>query len=227
MSTFPRAWAIGVINKMQDYFEARFENTFKKRFGESDQQYIDRLVNTTCEILDGVTAEQIKVGLATMKTAKFCPVMPEFKNWCLGGSDNAILASYRKKSASLANIEAWLIDDTTIITNAEREAYNRSYVMFNNLRWNYSDNQRFHTYEAFKDFYTEVVKEFVKNGIAQCDWTPPPAIADTKDDVKNKAEQKVQSDDEKNISQRLQELVAGGMSIGDASRLVMKEKYKK
>lgn len=182
--------------------------------------------------IQGLTRDQITVGMNTTVEQGFCPDPAMFRKWCLGikgftADVDPILASYRKKNASLANIEAWLIDDTTPITNAEREAYNRSYAMFNNLKWNYSDNQRFHTYEAFKDFYTEVVNELVKNGIAQCDWTPPPAIADTKDDVKNKAEPKVQSDDEKNISQRLQTLVASGMSIGDASRLVMKEKYKK
>ena len=184
MSTFPRAWAIGVINKMQDYFESRFESTFKKRVGESDQQYIERLVNTTCEILEGVTAEQLKVGLATMKTAKYCPVMPEFKNWCLGGSDNAIHASYRKKSAALANIEAWLCDDTTHITNAEREAYNRCYSMFNDLKWNYTNNQKFHTYEAFKDFYDEVVREFVSNGIMREMYIPPVKLETKKEELK-------------------------------------------
>lgn len=173
MSTFPRAWAIAIINKMQDYFEARFENTFKKRIGESDEQYIDRLVNTACEILDGVTAEQVKAGLATMKTAKYCPVMPEFKNWCVGGSDNPIHASYRARNAALANIEAWMLDNTTKITNAEKEAYNRCYSMFNDLKWNYSDKQKFHTYAAFKDFYDEVVKEFVASGVSQSIWIEP------------------------------------------------------
>lgn len=176
MSTFPRSWAIGIINKMQDYFEARFENTFKKRVNESDQQYIDRLVNTTCEIMEGVTAEQVKVGLAAMKTAKYCPIMPEFKNMCLGGLVDPIHASYRARNAALANIEAWLIDDTTKITNAEREAYNRCYGMFNDLKWNYSDKQKFHTYAAFKDFYDEVVKELVAKGEPQSIWIAPVKI---------------------------------------------------
>lgn len=232
MSTFPRAWAIGVINKMQDYFEARFENTFKKRIGESDQQYIDRLVNTTCEILEGVTAEQIKVGLATMKTAKYCPVMPEFKNWCLGGNDNAIHASYRKKSAALANIEAWLCDDTTQITNAEREAYNRCYGMFNDLQFNYSAKQKFHTYEAFKDFYDEVVKEFVGKGVYQCIWEKPieleskvkfkpkpkDYLSELPDDFKEKL------DETKNI---MAQKISEGMTAQEASRFLINQGFKK
>lgn len=231
MSTFPKAWAIGVINKMQDYFEARFENTFKKRVGENDQQYIDRLVNTTCEILDGVTAEQIKIGLATMKTAKYCPVMPEFKNWCLGGNDNAIHASYRHKSAALANIEAWLCNDTTPITNAEREAYNRCYEMFNQLKWNYSDRQKFHTYDAFKAFYEEVVKEFVAQGFFQQTWEKPVSIENPKAKAKPKnylqdmTPEQIKESEE--TAKKIAELVEGGMSMGQASLSILRGAIKR
>lgn len=229
MNAFPKAWAIGVINKMQDYFEARFENTFKKRFGENDQQYIDRLVNTTCEILDGVTAEQIKIGLATMKTAKYCPVMPEFKNWCLGGSDNAIHASYRHKSAALANIEAWLCNDTTPITNAEKEAYNRSYEMFSQLKWNYSDRQKFHTYDAFKAFYEEVVKDFVAQGIFQQVWEKPVSIEKPKyGAVKKNYLDLIDDKKLKETEDKIKKLMeVEGLSLAEASLKIARESRKR
>lgn len=84
MSQFPKAWAIGVINKMQDYYQGRFDNTFPKRQGVSDKEYIDKLAMIACEVFEGLNPDDIKRGLAKMKTSKFCPVFPEFRDWCLG-----------------------------------------------------------------------------------------------------------------------------------------------
>lgn len=84
MSQFPKAWAIGVINKMQDYYQGRFDNTFPKRQGVSDKEYIDKLAMIACEVFEGLEPDDIKRGLAKMKTSKFCPVFPEFRDWCLG-----------------------------------------------------------------------------------------------------------------------------------------------
>lgn len=84
MSNFPKPWAIGVINKMQDYYQGRFDNTFPKRQGVTDADYIEKLANIACEVFDGLTPDDIKRGLAKMKTSKFCPVFPEFRDWCLG-----------------------------------------------------------------------------------------------------------------------------------------------
>ena len=84
MSSFPKPWALGVINKMQDYYQARFDNTFPKRQGASDVDYIDKLADIACDVFDGLTPDDIKRGLAKMKTSKFCPVFPEFRDWCIG-----------------------------------------------------------------------------------------------------------------------------------------------
>lgn len=84
MSNFPKPWALGVINKMQDYYQGRFDNTFPKRQGVSDTDYIDKLALIACDVLDGLTPDDIKRGLAKMKTSKFCPVFPEFRDWCIG-----------------------------------------------------------------------------------------------------------------------------------------------
>lgn len=133
--------------------------------------------------LDGLTRKQVELGMIQVRDNGYCPDPAMFRKWCLGikgfTSDvDPIHASYRSKNAALANIEAWLSDCTTKITNAEREAYNRCYGMFNDLKWNYSDKQKFHTYLAFKDFYDEVVKELVQQGVSQSIWVEPPKIED-------------------------------------------------
>lgn len=131
--------------------------------------------------ISGLSKQQLDSGLNTMFEQGFCPDPILFRKWCLGikgfsADVDPIHATYRAKNAALANIEAWLSDDTTSITNAEREAYNRCYKMFSDLKWNYSDKQKFHTYAAFKDFYDEVVKELVAKEIKQHIWQKPITI---------------------------------------------------
>lgn len=180
--------------------------------------------------LDGLTREQIEKGMIQVRDNGYCPDPAMFRKWCLGikgfASDvDPIHASYRAKNAALANIEAWLSDSSTKITNAEREAYNRCYSMFNDLKWNYSDKQKFHTYAAFKDFYDEVVKELVEKGISQSIWVEPPKIerkiaenglADYSSMMTE--EQKKQAEVTKN---RFKELVASGMTNLQAMNAIL------
>ena len=189
--------------------------------------------------LDGLTRDQIKLGMVKARDSGYCPDPSMFRKWCLGISgfaDNVdpIHASYRSKNAALANIEAWLSDSTTNITNAEREAYNRCYVMFNNLKFNYSDKQRFHTYEAFKGFYDEVVKELVANGESQSIWDDKKCI-ETKENPLFKPVEKDylsnMSDEEKNrsksIAEKILNLTNKGMPQGEAMRKLMSESLKR
>lgn len=180
--------------------------------------------------IQGLTREQIAIGMNTVVENGYCPDPAMFRKWCLGikgfASDvDPIHASYRSKNAALANIEAWLSDNTTKITNAEKEAYNRCYGMFNDLKWNYSDKQKFHTYLAFKDFYDEVVKELVAKGESQSIWIEPPKIESKAKGIKKdylKLSPEEQEESEKRELQ-VKELVAGGMSIPEAYLQIAKE----
>lgn len=152
--------------------------SYEKAFHGMDEQVV---IFAMSKAIEGLSKQQLQIGLDAMFEHGYCPDPIMFRKWCLGikgfASDvDPIYASYRARNAALANIEAWLIDDTTKITNAEREAYNRCYGMFNDLKWNYSDKQKFHTYAAFKDFYDEVVKEFVAKGEPQSIWIAPVKI---------------------------------------------------
>lgn len=183
--------------------------------------------------LDGLTREQIKLGMVKARDSGYCPDPSMFRKWCLGITgfiDNVdpIHASYRKKSAALANIEAWLIDDTITITNAEIEAYNRCYTMFDELRWRHSDKQKFHTYEAFKDFYEEVVKGFVEQGVKQEVWVKPVAIERKPLPVirKNYLEDLTPEEQErsKQISARVKELRDSGKTLIEITEIIRAEK---
>ena len=187
--------------------------------------------------IEGLSKQQLQIGLDAMFEQGYCPDPIMFRKWCLGIKGigegvNPIHASYRARNAALANIEAWLSDDTTKITNAEKEAYNRCYGMFNDLKWNYSDKQKFHTYAAFKDFYDEVVKEFVEQGISQSIWVEPIKI-ETQQKYKAAPKDYLElADDEhkekqKLIELRIKELVASGLTIQQANMQVMSESLKR
>ena len=105
MSNFPKAWAVGVIGKMQDYYQSRFDNTFPKRANLTDEQYIDKLADIACDVFDGLTPDDIKRGLAKMKTSIFCPVFPEFRDWCLGDQRSQWLGANEAWSIGLNSID--------------------------------------------------------------------------------------------------------------------------
>lgn len=218
MSQFPRAWAMGVIDKMQKYFGARFDNAYPKRNGVSEEQYMEDLISTCCEVLDGITQDQIKFGMDIVKRSKFCPVFPELREWC----EEYVRSSYKPKLSALANINSWLSDSSTSITNAEREAYNRVYDAFNQLQWASSyEKAKYHAYESFKEIYTEVVKELVSRGEVQSIWIEPPKLEiSPKYRKKPSSDSLVLSDEDKEKSKAIEievkNLVASGMSIGSA-----------
>lgn len=132
--------------------------------------------------LEGLTREQVNIGLAMVRDNGFCPDPAMFRKWCLGvtgfGTEQQrVKDSFKGKNAALANIVKWRINNKTVITNAEKEAYDRSYEMFNGIE--YSSNYERKEYQAhasFKDNYDEVVREFAEKNIRQEPWNKPVAI---------------------------------------------------
>lgn len=173
--------AIHPVNsaKVVGIFKAIAPRSFEKTFEGIATEQINHAMKIC---LDGLTHEQVNVGLSMVRDNGFCPDPAMFRKWCLGiqgfGTEQQrAVDSYKKKHAALANIIKWISDRDVEITNAEKEAYNRCYEMFSNL--NYSNNYErsaYYAYEAFKDNYVDVVNEFVEKGIAQAKWSKPPQI---------------------------------------------------
>lgn len=198
--------------------------SYEKAFHGMDEQVV---IFAMSRAIQGLTRQQLDAGLNAMFDQGYCPDPVMFRKWCLGikGFDanvDPIHATYRNKSAALANIEAWLSDSTTKITNAEREAYNRCYTMFGNLQFNYSDKQKFHTYEAFRGFYDEVVKEFVQQGVEQSIWEESLAIENKVDDKYKPYDTRKTFKHDEEMKKRIEALMAQGKTIGQATMEVMK-----
>lgn len=160
-------------------FKAIVPRSFEKTF----EGMPTRAINHAMKIcIDGLSRDQINAGLAQVRDNGFCPDLAMFRKWCLGivgfGTEQQrAIDSFKGKHAALASIVKWVSDNDAQITNAEKEAYNRCYEMFGAVQW--ATNQERATYlayEAFKDNYVDVVKEFVEQGVNQAPWVKPVAV---------------------------------------------------
>ena len=172
---------LGPINSAQlvGVFKAIAPRSFEKTFdGVATAQ-----INTAMKIcIDGLTHDQVNFGLSQVRDNGFCPDPAMFRKWCLGitgfGTEQQRLQdSFKGKHAALANIIKWAGDNNHAITNAEKESYDRCYVMFTAIEWaKNADRAMYLAYEAFKDNYADVVQEFALSGVKQAIWAKPKVI---------------------------------------------------
>ena len=172
---------LGPINSAQlvGVFKAIAPRSFEKTFdGVATAQ-----INTAMKIcIDGLTHDQVNFGLSQVRDNGFCPDPAMFRKWCLGitgfGTEQQRLQdSFKGKHAALANIIKWAGDNNHTITNAEKESYDRCYEMFTAIDWAKNvDRASYLAYEAFKDNYVDVVKEYAENGLNQAIWIKPKVI---------------------------------------------------
>lgn len=220
--------AIQPVNsaKVVGIFKAIAPRSFEKTFDGIPTEQINHAMKIC---LDGLTHEQVTVGLSMVRDNGFCPDPAMFRKWCLGiqgfGTEQQrAVDSFKKKHAALANIIKWRADKDTKITNAEKAAYDRCYEAFANL--DYASNferASYNVYEAFKENYVDVVTEFVEQGVVQSEWVKPVAIA-RKNYVNAQTKQPEKTDAEKaqmqDYLEKLKALVKRppeGKSVGGAA----------
>ena len=129
----------------------------------------------------GLNHDQLLIGLDKLLEMGYCPDPALFRRWCLGHTtfDNtdAVADSYVGKNGALANILRWLVDDSTPITIAQKQAYDATYHMFNEIEYASSgDFAKTQAYSAFKDTYEHIVRELIANRQACQPYTPPMAL---------------------------------------------------
>lgn len=160
MSNFPKPWALGVINKMQDYYQARFDNTFPKRQGISDADYIDKLADIACDVFDGLTPDDIKRGLAKMKTSKFCPVFPEFRDWCIGDLKSQWLGANEAWNTARGSIDFNGNELTVVWTRESATAFDSvAHLVRLGDKYQIADAKK-----AYVEMYDRLVTESLERG---------------------------------------------------------------
>ena len=159
MNNLPATTAKSVIETVKAIVPRSFEKTFANT--------ADTAIVAGMQIcISDLNHEQINVGLMTVVNKGFCPDPALFRRWCLGqdGFDNAdyIADSYIGKSGALANIKRWLSDSTAPISQAEKQAYDQVYELFEQVE--YASNAEYAKAEAeraFKDHYQHIVNQLV------------------------------------------------------------------
>lgn len=193
--------AVAHINsaKVVGIFKAIAPRSFEKTFEGIATEQINHAMKIC---LDGLTHEQVNKGLSMVRDNGYCPDPAMFRKWCLGiegfGSEQQrAIDSYKGKNAALANIIRWRADQTAIITNAEKEAFDRCYEMFTHLDYagNY-ERAAYLAHEAFKENYVEVVKEFTQQGLTQAAWVQPVRLNKVNNTPKAEPKEKTQADTE-------------------------------
>lgn len=164
-------------------FKAIAPRSFEKTF---EGMPIEAISHAMKICIEDLSREQIDLGLRMVRDNGFCPDPAMFRKWCLGitgfGTEQQrVVDSFKGKHAALGNIVKWLGDNNHAITNAEKEAYDRCYEMFTDIQWAKNvDRASYLAYEAFKDNYVDVVKEYAEQGQQQAIWEQPVGIEDKK-----------------------------------------------
>ena len=150
--------------------------SFDKAFAKVSD---DALIAGMDVCIRDLTAQQIDVGLNTVREMGFCPDPALFRRWCLGQKDfgDTVADSYIGKTGALSNLIAWLNDPSAPISTAVKQAYDKTYQMFANIHSDYDKTQA-HT--AFKDAYEHIVKANIHERIASTPYTAPIAVASPK-----------------------------------------------
>lgn len=205
-----------------EIFKAIVPRSFEKTFEGVPTRAIAHSMKIC---IDGLTRDQINTGLAQVRDNGFCPDLAMFRKWCLGitgfGTDQQRLQdSFKGKHAALANILKWRKDSKQDITNAEKDAYDRCYEMFEEITWaKNADRAMYLAYEAFKDNYADVIKDFAEKGIKQTIWDKSKAVEDRPIvlDIKPNSMLPVQTPEQKTwIENRTKELQIEGLSLPKA-----------
>lgn len=139
----------------------------------------------------GLSQTELNTGLAKIQEMGFCPDPAMFAKWCKGldgfNNTDTIADSYIGKSGALANILRWLVDDSTPITIAQKQAYDATYHMFSEIEYaNSGDFAKTQAYSAFKDTYEHIVRELIANRQACQPYVPPVALEQAMQSVQPK-----------------------------------------
>lgn len=152
-SNFPREWAEEILKRIQRQFGTQFDKLYPQRANQNADDYQDDMILMACEVLDGLNAEDIKTGLAKMRSEEWCPTIPKFRALC------------EKTSSWLTPDEAWAqvqcaADDrnTVVWTEQAQQAWAACQPLI-------EIGDKFSAARCFKDAYKRAVDEASLRGM--------------------------------------------------------------
>ena len=134
--------------------------SFEKTF---DGLSLPQIVTAFAFCTNGLTKSELNTGLAKISHMGYCPDPALFAKWCKGidGFDNTdtIANSYIGNNGALSTILAWRADNTKPISEAQKQAYDKTAHLFSQA--DYNGNMTITAHSAFKDHYQMIVRELV------------------------------------------------------------------
>lgn len=173
--------------QLTDVIQSLVTGSFEKKFGGMKT---DDVVSGFAFATVGLSQEQLQTGLMSVLDNGYCPDPALFRRWCLGlkgfDNSNAIADSYIGKHGALANIIKWIESDgKTSITNAQKQAYDETYHLWQGVDTKTDQNK---AEMAFKDVYEHIVNKLVADKKPCEIYQAPLAINQApKQDVKHDA----------------------------------------
>ncbi|WP_156189025.1 restriction endonuclease [Acinetobacter indicus] len=155
--TFPAEIADQVLGRMQ----LLYGEAFDKKYGDAEHQ---KLVFTTCTVLNGLSEQDLRRGLERMNTEKWCPSLPEFRSWCVHDGD------WWTAEQAWAKALNFTADESEKITTLAKRALDE---VQNILK---TEGQKA-AHRAFSDIYNDYLAKAKKAGRVQVMWVKPKAIA--------------------------------------------------
>lgn len=84
LQQFRQAFAVNfpveIADQILGHMQALYGDLFDKKYGEVDSEH---LKTTVCQVLNGLSPEDLNRGIQRMSTEKWCPTLPEFRGWCI------------------------------------------------------------------------------------------------------------------------------------------------
>ena len=157
-SSFPREWAEEILKRLQAWYGTAFDREYPIGTRTQDQ-YLDDMILMACDVLDGLTPDQIKFGLAKAKSAPWFPNLPKFRSLCEQGGE-----WFTPEEAWAKALAGW--SEGEDVTVQVRNAMNQVARIYDN------EGQKAAA-RAFKDIYVRIVQEDRDAGRKQEIYQPP------------------------------------------------------
>lgn len=115
-SSFPREWAEEILKRIQRQYGSQFDKLYPMKPGQDEDQYENEMILMACEVLEGLTPENIKLGLNKMRSEQWCPTIPGFRGMCEPMSD------WLTAEEAWAKVQAAGDDRNTVVWNEQEQA---------------------------------------------------------------------------------------------------------
>lgn len=190
--TFPDEVAEQILSEMENLFGTRFQNLY-------GHVPTDELRQTLCRVLNGITPFQLSKGIERMRSAKSCPVLPDFGLWCREQSE------FWSEQVAWVKAVNFLNNPKAPITVLAKQALDEVYEVLRN-------EGQIAAGFSFREIYKSLVEDAIVKGEEQVMWRKSMIAIDVPKADSMSLLEKHNTDRHRQISEIQRELMARGVT---------------